>query len=192
MGWGWLCTPWASSLGHGRPWLCPGCGCAAAFASGCSPVHAQLCCSVAAPVRPWLRRCPAASARHVGAGPWPSLSSCAAGLRRAAAIHRRFPRLQPHYLIKRIRSAAGGVQSGQGYGAAAGLWPGLVPAVRPGRPFLASGTSSRLSHGFRAWGCRERRASPGWGWCWDGRDRGSWPLHVGSSGCCWGSGHRAQ
>lgn len=69
-----------------------------------------------------------------------------------AAIHRRFPRLQPHYLIKRIRSAAvliraGGVPWGQGYGAVGAAWgpagSPCTPAVRPRCPLPAAQASWR-------------------------------------------------
>lgn len=71
---------------------------------------------------------------------------------------------------------AGGVPWGQGYGATAGPWPGLV---------LASSTSVlaglRLLH---LWLPRAQD-QPTVGWM--GPEL--WLLHIGSSRCCCGSGH---
>lgn len=86
-----------------RTWLCP-----PAFTSGCSPVRPAVpACGCA---------CPAVAQSPSGCIHPPRwwlavalpLQLCRTGLRHAAAIHRRFPRLQPHYLIKWIHSAAGG------------------------------------------------------------------------------------
>lgn len=115
--------------------------CLAMLASPCGRT-CERCCSVGA----WP--CPPAVSGGSHNPPRPAVPRRV----NTAAIHRRFPRLQPHYLIKRIRSAAvliraGGVPWGQGYGAVAAVW-GLAgspctPAVRPRRPLPAAQASWR-------------------------------------------------
>ena len=84
--------PRVSSLGRRCSWVCP--------SQGCVQLPSRPAAALSVPRRadawPWLRH----------------IQLCCAGFGHAAAIHRRFPRLQPHYLIKRIRSAAGSADQG--------------------------------------------------------------------------------
>lgn len=171
-------SPWAGSA-LPRPCPVPAGQCPAVLTSPCGR-PCERCCSVQA------LPCPPAVPGGSHSPPRPAVPRRV----NTAAIHRRFPRLQPHYLIKRIRSAAvliraGGVPWGQGYGAVGAAWgpagSPCTPAVRPRCPLPAAQASWRPCLGQP----ESTGHSPRWGWGWGRRGQGARALLVGAAGAGW-------